>query len=591
MSRAGPTYIQRRSGIYHLRVRVPDDLRARVGLLEVRRSLGVYNLPKARKLALTYSARVLEVFEMVRSMPIPKDAIRSLIQDRFVDLVPVWDQGYLPETALPQFEVAEQRGCAEDRIADLLGQLECGAFEPAVIRSADRILASRGIAPSDAADATRVDAMSGVARALIEQQRLFIFRLSERLLPYEPVDPLFSGLTVGRSSMPVGAIGAVRRETLSQVQAIGPTLSELRDKYLSAKKATGRWTDKTYRARTQQTLFMLEHFGSDVRAASITATQVKEYRDALCRLRSKHHVGPGKSFLSRQTDDASKRVDGRTADNLFEVCKALFKWAKSETYLDVNVAADVMNAEHPKTKAKDGAKKRRPFDAEELKTIFAAPLYTGCKTVSHRFEDGPNIYSDGRYWIPIIGHSMGMRLGEIVQLQITDIVLDAAIPYLRITEERGGKAGSGTEKFVKSDAGVRDVPLHPMLLELGFDMFVRRVEKSRKRQGRLFYEIDYGRDGMPSTRFSKWFARLLDTVGLTDPALVFHSFRHAAEDAFRNASLPEYVIDQIIGHADGKTSSGYGEGVGLSVKLEAMKAMKFKVDVVALLADHRPSSF
>jgi hypothetical protein len=95
----------------------------------------------------------------------------------------------------------------------------------------------------------------------------------------------------------------------------------------------------------------------------------------------------------------------------------------------------------------------------------------------------------------------------------------------------------------------------------------------------LFWEVPYGADGQPSTTFSKWFARYLDKLGLTDPALVFHSFRHGIEDAFRNAKQPQYITDQIIGHSDGKVSSEYGKGVSLEVALEALKAAKLEVSV------------
>jgi len=45
-------HLQRRHGTFHLRVRVPDDLRLRVGLREVRRSLHVHTFAEARPLAL-----------------------------------------------------------------------------------------------------------------------------------------------------------------------------------------------------------------------------------------------------------------------------------------------------------------------------------------------------------------------------------------------------------------------------------------------------------------------------------------------------------------------------------------------------------
>lgn len=66
----------------------------------------------------------------------------------------------------------------------------------------------------------------------------------------------------------------------------------------------------------------------------------------------------------------------------------------------------------------------------------------------------------------------------------------------------------------------------------------------------------------------------MSKAGLHDPALLFHSFRHNAEHAFRDALQPQYVIDGIIGHSDGATSAGYGEGISLAVANDAVKAMR-----------------
>jgi hypothetical protein len=49
-------HLQRRQGTYHLRVRVPDDLRLRIGLHEVRRSLRVHTLTEARPLPVSFKA-------------------------------------------------------------------------------------------------------------------------------------------------------------------------------------------------------------------------------------------------------------------------------------------------------------------------------------------------------------------------------------------------------------------------------------------------------------------------------------------------------------------------------------------------------
>jgi hypothetical protein len=82
----------------------------------------------------------------------------------------------------------------------------------------------------------------------------------------------------------------------------------------------------------------------------------------------------------------------------------------------------------------------------------------------------------------------------------------------------------------------------------------------------------------------------MDEIGLTDKNLVYHSLRHNAEDAFRDALIPQYVIDRIIGHTDGSTSAGYGNGVSLEVAYEAVKAMKFKLYLPKLWSGHSAST-
>jgi len=103
-----------------------------------------------------------------------------------------------------------------------------------------------------------------------------------------------------------------------------------------------------------------------------------------------------------------------------------------------------------------------------------------------------------------------------------------------ITASLGDRASSiGQRALAHPNRGVRkrraltlkmDHPSgagHPDLVKLGFDKFVQRRASDSRAAKRLFYEIAYGADGQASTVFSKWFARMLDKVGLTDPAIVY----------------------------------------------------------------------
>lgn len=85
--------------------------------------------------------------------------------------------------------------------------------------------------------------------------------------------------------------------------------------------------------------------------------------------------------------------------------------------------------------------------------------------------------------MPLIGLFSGLRLSEIIQLHFGDIKLDGPIPYFNICEDGGGNLGSGDAKHVKSKAGIRRVPIHPALMQLGFDRFVQQRAKQMKAKG------------------------------------------------------------------------------------------------------------
>ncbi len=499
---------------------------------------------------------------MARAAELTKDRIGAMIVDRFSDLERTANSGRRFETADRARELEYVAHITEEAISDLEVQRETGEYRYPVVGEVLQLLAKAGVAVADLPQDVLDDMHDGVARALIERDRLVIFRLSERLLPYQPVDPLFQ--KAGLRSVPFAP------PERSPMPVFGPTLGEALDVYLG--EGEKMWSPKTWKGRARQLGYLREHLGAKTPISAITAQQIVSYRDALRRLRPRSMRAGGESFLARQTANEDTRISATTVENLFNPCRAFFQWAKGQQgYISSNPAEDVRL---PRIKKAKGVKSRRPFTAEELQRIFAAPVFTGMKAAKRRFEPGTLVNKDAYFWIPILGYYTGARLGELVQLHLADVRLDDPVPHLVITEEGSAERGTGEEKMVKSHAGVRRVPIHQDVLDIGFGDFMRRRLRDKRPHKRVFWQVGYGADGQPSTVFSKWFARLLDKVGLKDPALVFHSFRHTAEDAFRNALLPQYVIDRVIGHAGQNVSDGYGEGASLEICASAVQAMR-----------------
>ncbi len=504
---------------------------------------------------------------MVKRHTLPKDQARRLIERCFADLREDADPGFVPVTALPEIEFADQRDISLSRIQSFTEQIDSRSYD-AEVRSRALLLAGQaGLSFESLGAGSQLDLMEGVARASIEQAHLHLFRLQDRLASYEPVDALFRGLL-----LPASITHPIEAERQS------PTLQRLHDIYLDY--GSTHWVPKTLASRSRQLRLLLDFIGPDTPAAEITPPRVRDFRDALMSLRARGGADGATDFSERQTNEPASQISAKTALLIFETAKCLFRWAHQEAHIAADPSRD-LQVKLPPTKAK-GKRVRRPFSSDQLTAIFSSPVFQGCASVARRTEAGALRVFDGKFWVPIIAHYTGLRLSEIIQLQLEDIITVDGIPCFNVTEEGGGAPGSGEHKHVKSHAGVRLVPLHPDLVTLGFIRFVHSRRKRAKGKGRVFPEIAYGADGMPSTVFSKWFARFLTKVGIDEPEYVFHSFRHNAQDALKDAKVPVYLIDKVFGHAD-KATASYGEGNSIVACAQAIAEMKFKVDVLRLV--------
>jgi integrase len=435
-------------------------------------------------------------------------------------------------------------------------------------QSAMQLLKHKVPSFDDLSTAQQSDLMIGAMRALIEQQRQFRFRLNERLLPYKPKDPLFITQIEELSRSPISSA-----TKLEVPQKTGPRLGDLVQKYLEAK--ANRCRPKTLKMMAAKLGLLVDHVGQDTHISDVGVDEMRSFRDGVLRLRKSYRAESG-TFLERQTDVTAGQISLKTASTTFKTVKSFWFWTVRESYLETS---PVGNLEVDTKGYKKVKKARRPFAAGELETLFSAPLFLGCRSRFRRFEAGDLVLKDAKYWIPILGYYTGARLGELVQLHMEDVITEHKIPHISINEEYG----SGHVKHLKSDAAVRSIPIHPDLIELGFLDFVEERRSKPRKDRRLFNEIKFGQDGQASTVFSKWFSQFMDKRGLADSGLVFHSFRHGVQDAYRGALAPQYLIDAIFGHQGTQTSDGYSHDIGLKAKLEAMSRAIWPIALPILL--------
>lgn len=220
------------------------------------------------------------------------------------------------------------------------------------------------------------------------------------------------------------------------------------------------------------------------------------------------------------------------------------------------------------TKKTKSVKKRRAFSDEELAILFNPATYAQS-----------NQYSPYMFWLPLIGLHTGMRINEIAQLELSDINEYDRILCFNVTDLPDPNEEAeliAPSKRVKTDAGKRLVPVHHKLKELGLTDYIAMLRSAG--HSRLFPDLTSGRDG-PGQPASKHFGRYCDKVGLKNPELVFHSFRHGAVGRMRSAKVEKELRKAVVGHSLLEdTHDGYGDinnDHSVGSKYEAVEALNF----------------
>lgn len=261
---------------------------------------------------------------------------------------------------------------------------------------------------------------------------------------------------------------------------------------------------------------------------------------------------PGKSWLKISIiarERSLKPLSPATVNKYLASLSSLFNWAVKEELLDRNPATGLAVADA--VRAKD---KRLPFSDDQLKRIFSDPVFA-----NKDYGDRPS-----RYWVPLIGYYSGMRLNEICQLNVEDVQMldDVLCFHITSSVKRGVN-----DKVLKTPSSERVVPVHPKLLEMGFDDY----RGSLSITGKLFPDIQMASNGYRSDTFTKYFQRFLLKCSAKADRTSFHSFRHNFRDALRNAGVQHDIVLALGGWVgDAGIEANYGRGYSAKVLGEAI---------------------
>ena len=191
---------------------------------------------------------------------------------------------------------------------------------------------------------------------------------------------------------------------------------------------------------------------------------------------------------------------------------------------------------------------RDRFSEDEIKKIFAKENYIpDTKILSGRYE---------LYWIPLISVFSGMRLGEICPLYLDNIIEIKKRWCINILEEE-----NRSDKPLKNLSSRILVPIHDVLIDLGFLEFVELLKKKDSDRERIFQELPFVA-GHYNKNVGRFFnQRYLVKLGIKTQKKTFHSLRHTVSDHLKQKGVEPHFINELLGHSQGNIDlDRYGKG-------------------------------
>ena len=132
------------------------------------------------------------------------------------------------------------------------------------------------------------------------------------------------------------------------------------------------------------------------------------------------------------------------------------------------------------------------------------------------------------------------------------------------------------ERDVKTPSSARVIPLHPLILKLGFLDYV--ADLKAKGHKRLFPELskDKWHDSY-GTRISKWFGRYRNLIDIGVKNKDLHSFRHSFDTHLGDKDINIITIQDLMGHARPRDAS---ESIRRYRKPAAFEKLRAVIDQV-----------
>ncbi|SFG58326.1 DUF6538 domain-containing protein [Methylobacterium gossipiicola] len=582
-------YVVKRGDRFWFRKIVPVDLVDVLGIAEIRRSLRTASAREARRRALDVLVRVEDVYEVLRSE-------RPLRPARDVAMA-LLEQALSTNEGTPgSFEVRDRtlrdargamrrtgdRDVSVGRPADAAGLGEIRTDDVVTAVEALHLLRREG--PRGEENRIAVSILEAVARMTqgglpdtvqgLEDldgalETLATLRSAESALGNPATFEAFRALFAGLMPPPAPArddpsvkeiVASTLRDELARSEAERWSAMPVADAIAQfvAEESSKRGGAKHQQDVPRRLASFLTCVGNKP-IRDVSRDDAKAYRDLLDRVPDRF-VQRFKTYDLREAIAANDKcrvpnpaIGSVTVDlKYLGPVRRMFEYLVREGLIASNPFTDIRSRQQEQSGAKS---KRLPLKTAHINGLLALTSKEPVLSAT--------------YWLPIIMLFSGARPGELAQLKVGDLREDYnGRPHLNVlclddTENEEPdvvplRKGPKETRTVKTHAGHRLVPVHPMLVRMGIlDLFERRRRVSDVR-GQLFGDVAPNAHGHYSAAVTRRINRRLRSLGVENKRFVLYSLRHNFIDACHAAGMPDVARMKMVGHQMNGMGGVYG---------------------------------
>lgn len=331
----------------------------------------------------------------------------------------------------------------------------------------------------------------------------------------------------------------------------GNNLSWLRDKYLKYRR-DHKAAETVINAHHDFFGLMIEVMG-DIRLEYFDRDFLRAYESKLRTIpanrnlmKIKYGVKTLDELIVKSAEHGDKLMTGESVRKYINGLYGSMKWAVAEGILLKSPCVDFFP---PEDKTERDQDKVDVFEPHELQAIFSLPQFvsgTGERNKLGRFHQ----YQPYYYWMPLLALFTGARVNELAQLRLDDIQENDGIYFFNLDVD------GESDKKLKNANARREIPVHSMLIKLGFIEYVKALRGVG--YVRLFPEITPNTVKGHGKVVSGWFNEsvLKNKLKLErDRTKSFHSFRHSVSTYLKEKGVNSELRAQLAGHVRGKTET------------------------------------